>query len=214
MEPRRRYPLIAALLNVVLPGSGHFYVGRARRFFLPLFAVVSVYLALGWLGWLSTFLGFVAAFGLFAAFFVCSIVDAFSLARRANPYVPKWYNRWYVYTPWILILVCVSVAWPASRTHLFGYASYRVPGVAMVPTITNGDYILVDARAYRQATPALGEVVVVRVPETGIEYVRRVAKQLPSGKVEFKTDNSESMRTGPGLRALPTSTIVGRVTYV
>src|SRR5258706_6237424 len=137
MEATIRRPWLAAGLNILLPGCGHLYIGRARRFFAALVAAVGIYSALGWLGLLSTFWGFVAAIALFAALLIFAVVDAFLLARRANPYTRRWSNRWYVYAPWIVILVFVSVAWPASRARLFRYASYAVPGVAMVPPLTS-----------------------------------------------------------------------------
>src|SRR5712671_4800475 len=214
MEPSIRRPWLAAVLNVFLIGCGHLYVGQAHRFFIFLVAVVGGSLVLGWLGLLSSFLGFTAAIILFAALLIFAIVDAFLLARRANPYTPKWYNRWYVYALWIAALAFASVAWPASRAQLLGYASYRVPGFAMAPSIANGDYIIVDTWAYRTAHPSPGEVVVVRVPETGVEYVRRIARQVSAQEVEFKTDNADFASSGPGLRALPISAIVGRVTSV
>jgi signal peptidase I len=211
MEVRRRSPWLAGASNVLFPGLGHLYIGRAQRFLIPLVFIVGIYSGLGLLNLLPTFLGFVVALLLIWGLGIFSVVDVFILARRAGGSRSKWYSRWYAYVSWIFLLLVVAVVWPQTRSNLLGYETFRVPGVAMEPTIRAGDYILVNTRAYRLAGPEFGDVVVFTDASNGSQYIRRIAHRRPGDQFEVGADNS-SMATPIG--AVPRSAILGKVTYV
>ena len=63
-------------------------------------------------------------------------------------------------------------------------ARYVVQGDSMLPHLEAGQYILVNRRAYRRASPARGDVVVLRNPASpGRSYIKRIVA-LPGEKVE------------------------------
>ena len=63
-------------------------------------------------------------------------------------------------------------------------ARYVVQGDSMLPYLEEGQYILVNRRAYRRANPARGDVVVLRHPaRAGRSYIKRVVG-LPGEVVE------------------------------
>ncbi len=63
-------------------------------------------------------------------------------------------------------------------------ARYVVHGDSMIPYLEEGQYILVNRRAYRRTVPARGDVVVLRHPaRPDRSYIKRVAG-LPGERVE------------------------------
>jgi signal peptidase I len=51
---------------------------------------------------------------------------------------------------------------------------FRIPSDSMAPTLVAGDHVLVDKRAYRDAAPRRGDLVVFRAPRTGEVLLKRV----------------------------------------
>ena len=63
-------------------------------------------------------------------------------------------------------------------------ARYVVQGDSMLPYLEEGQYILVNRRAYRRSHPSRGDVVVLRHPaRPGRSYIKRIVA-LPGDLVE------------------------------
>ncbi len=63
-------------------------------------------------------------------------------------------------------------------------ARYVVQGDSMLPYLEEGQYILVNRRAYRRTNPARGDVVVLRHPAgAGRSFIKRIVG-LPGEQVE------------------------------
>ena len=59
--------------------------------------------------------------------------------------------------------------------ELLTAARYVVQGDSMLPNLEEGQYILVNRRAYRRASPSRGDVVVLRHPaRPGRSYIKRI----------------------------------------
>jgi len=139
----RRKPWVAALLSLVLPGTGHLYAGALERgfivlcawwvFVVALFALTSILPA-----WIGAFLPPIAIVAGIAEV----MIDAARTARRApRPFVPQSYNRWYVYLA-LPVLAGPSIAGPTRPLVLHNfYEAFKIPTVSMAPTILKGDYI-------------------------------------------------------------------------
>jgi signal peptidase I len=62
-------------------------------------------------------------------------------------------------------------------------ARIRVDGPSMIPTLHNGEYVIVNRLAYKWAKPRLGDVIVFRFPrDPSQEYIKRVIG-LPGDEV-------------------------------
>jgi len=83
----------------------------------------------------------------------------------------------------------------------------------MLPTLAEGDEVLIDTRAYERQSPDVGEIVVAHRPDREeVILVKRVAGFLPDGCLLLQGDNpiasTDSQEFGP----VSPENLVGRVT--
>lgn len=89
---------------------------------------------------------------------------------------------------------------------------YRVTGSSMLPTLTQGQQVLVDPRAYRNRSPVPGEVVVVRHPHrSDMKLIKRVASVEPGGGLRVVGDNPAASTDSRTLGIVPPQLLLGRV---
>ena len=210
---RPRYPLVALLLNVFLPGLGHLYIGRADRWGICVGITLGVYFLLGLAGALSNFWGYLLALAAFVAAYLFLLIDAPVLARQ-RPFEPKWYNRASIYIVFALALFSYSNIMLYLRPALLGVNSFRVPTDSMSPTLLAGDYILADTKAYRSSPPVVGDVVVATVAAGGTAYVRRVAVGSDPARIRLEADNPDLSQRGNKLIEVAVSNVSAKITYI
>ena len=81
----------------------------------------------------------------------------------------------------------------------------------MFPLLKPGDEVLLDFRAYRQAPPYPGDIVVARHPtQAGLEIIKRVASVGEDGRFLLQGDNPDPTQSSDSL--VTRSHILGRVT--
>lgn len=170
---KKRRPILAAVLSLLMPGLGHVYAGDIRKGFSLIGIEYGAILLSGIFGILSTFHGIAGLILLAVGFYVFVIASSVRLARNNKEYQLRSYNRWYWY---ILIFITVSVIANvlfSFRGDILGYETYRIPAKSMEPTLQVGDFITVDTR-YRH--PEVGDVIVFLYPkDRSIPYVKRIA---------------------------------------
>lgn len=85
----------------------------------------------------------------------------------------------------------------------------------MVPTLREGDVVLIDERAYRHRLPAIGDVVVVNHPhQPGTRMIKRVEALTEEGHC-FVVGDNRSPHKSTDSRAygtFPPEAIIGKVT--
>jgi signal peptidase I len=84
-----------------------------------------------------------------------------------------------------------------------------VRGPSMVPTVRDGDRLLVWLRQSR-TTPAIGRVVLVALPDRPLSVKRLVAVE-PDGRIRVEGDNGFGSTDSRSLGALPADTLRGIV---
>lgn len=192
-DSNRRLPWLAALLSFIMVGLGQVYAGRLIRglvFALATGLVLSAALVLlAGVGPLPTVpfgvLAVVAALGLTLA----AALDAYWVAAKTSPdYELKAYNHPAVYVLLGLLVMGNSIGYTLHiRSSLF--TAFRITTGSMYPTIGVNDRILVDKRAYRQANPQRGDIVVFH-PPTGHWRSNNIKRIIAVG------GDSISMRNG------------------
>ena len=167
---RRRRAWLASVLTLSNPIVGMLYVDRPRR--------AAVYFGLLLLCPFGAFV--LARNGLWPAGLswipvvyvvaLVSVVDAYRIGRQhEHGFVGGWFTTW----KGLLAVAVVSlVVIFAFRAFLF--EPFRIPSVAMLPTLKVGDEIFVSKLAFRGAPVQRGDVVVFRLPGKDVLYVKRV----------------------------------------
>lgn len=183
---------LAGLLSFLTSGLGQVYCGRLKRGIV--FSVITLLLAfilihsvlfvahLPHLFFLVVMLHLIIISLLIDLFI---IVDAIILANKyKDNYQPKSYNKWYVYL--IVILIAELILSPVLKSYRKNVIqSCIMPSESMAPTILKGDFIFVDATAYRSKSPKQGDVIVFASPEHRKEFTKRVIG-IPGDTVEIK----------------------------
>ncbi len=187
-QSRPRKLLVACVLSVLSPGLGHIYCGQLAKG-LVLYLVAVITSAVGMLallplpgGWRTSCW---AALGVSVVVFVAALMDAARQARRSSPsFVPKDYNRWYVYVALLVLPLPVFVT-EGLLAREGVVKAVRVTAPFMSPTIHEGERVLVNRLAYRHGPVVRGDVVVFISPDQRHRlYIKRVVA-LPGDTVEI-----------------------------
>jgi signal peptidase I len=183
-KPRRCW--LAGLANLA-PPLGHVYAGRPLRGVILILALVFLYIG-GWLIILRPIgLPTVVLMALMViAFHAVPIADAVIVARRSGKeYVPRWFNRWYVYLLVLAIVALLSdIVRPIRRSHLV--QAYKIPSSSMAPTLLSGDQILTDKTVYKSRSPERFDVVVYEFPEDSTKTFAHRVIGLPGETIEIR----------------------------
>jgi len=198
---------IAGALNLLNPGMGHLYLGRARRFFLPLSGFVLVILGLSQTGLISTLPGFACLAVLLVSLVLFGIVDGIVLGARSGRDTSRWYSRWFVLIGWLALIQVAAFYWDEVRDWL-GYGVYRMPSAYMRPTLTPGDIILANSHVAPSKDLAPNTLVVFRHPNNGVPYVLRIKEQTSPGAYSL----SNGLPFAASIDGVPRQNITGIVT--
>ncbi len=178
VRPRRWW--IAAPLGVLAPVIGYLYVGRPRAALAALLftelSVFSSWMAIGRA--IARPIVGPAVFAAIALISVAMFVDIVRSALRARDFTPGRWNRPWIYASAAAFLVVpglVSTWLPGLSEDERATRSFTLMSSSMYPTIRAGEIVLCDMRAYDDALPAIGDVVVFRRPgEPDVIAVSRV----------------------------------------
>ncbi len=187
---KRRRPLTAIVLSLIMPGLGHVYCGRIVKgiilaflanIFIPvIFSTLSVSH--------SGFRIIVIIMVLFASLVVelFAIIDSWYTARHTpDSYTLKDYNKWYIYV--LLVLMSTGSSTQIAFNFRANYLeAFRVPLASNYPTIVPNDRFLANKLAYKTSDPQRGDLVVFINPENRQQnYIKRVVA-VAGDTVEIK----------------------------
>jgi signal peptidase I len=85
------------------------------------------------------------------------------------------------------------------------YLVYRVPSVAMAPTLTTGDIVLIDPQAFATRSPAVGDIVLVHPPAAS-----EVACAAPGEGIAISGASTGRVCDMPGTKPSP-ETFIKRI---
>src|SRR5690606_29489290 len=83
------------------------------------------------------------------------------------------------------VLIVLAVVVPI---RIFIAQPFIVNGESMVPTLENGDYLIIDEISYRTKEPERGEVIVFRNPTKNNQFLIKRIIGLPGETVEINGD--------------------------
>lgn len=165
----RRYPWLAVMLSLIMPGLGQVYCGKLARGLilnflniLPLPVIIGLFSISN-----SPALMYITMVMIFAGGMVqlVAIIDSAYLAKHTrSDYELKECNRWYVYVLLVFIVTGGSIG---SALYLRDQVleAFIVPTASCYPTIVPGDRIFANKGAYKTGDPKRGDIVVLTCPE-------------------------------------------------
>lgn len=184
-----RYPWLAALLSLLMPGLGQLYCGKIVRCFciagpIAVFSLLSIMvLALNFQGRDELVITFQAVSFLL---YGIGVIDAYLAARRIQgSYQLKDYNNWFVY-----VLFCITLSGGYVFSSLYVrdnlFQPFRVPNSSMFPAIWPGDQLLAAKNVYLSQDPKVGDVVIFRDPENRRRFLLKRVVALGGDSVEIR----------------------------
>jgi signal peptidase I len=184
---KRRIPIIAFLLSVVMPGLGHVYNGNLQKGILFFVGMWLLLLVLGLAGLALSFWGLIC---FVVATIVCYILvgtHAAIQAARLKSANLQWYNKWYIYVC-ILLLLPFALEQPILfvQYELFGARSFRVPASSMDPTLKKEDHFIAKLGIYGTSLAQRGDIVIFPYPEDRSKlFIKRIIG-LPGERIQIK----------------------------
>ena len=95
---------------------------------------------------------------------------------------------------------------------MFPLRRFRVEDDSMRPALEPGDYVLVNRWAYKFRSPAKGDLVVVRDPETPQRFLVKRVSEVPDGmQIRLAGDNADHSRDSRAFGPIALTEIVGKV---
>ena len=92
--------------------------------------------------------------------------------------------------------------------------TYEIAGNSMLPTLSPGDFVIVDRAAYRARAPRLGEIVLAQDPRDARRtIVKRVVRRDPEGRIWLSGDNPAESTDSRAFGSIPAALVVGRVAW-
>lgn len=164
----RKWPLFAALLSSIVPGSGQLFLGQVLNgsfLFTVFLGILLCFWPLRLLVYYPAFLALVLAWGTLYIYAACSAL----LARR-HSMIPR-ASRWWLAVVLPVVLLSAELL-GAATIRLAGFRAFGVPSTSMEKTISKGDHVVVDTHYYRSHTPKRQDVVVFL--RDGTFFVKRV----------------------------------------
>lgn len=185
---RRRWWV--ALPLSILSGVGYLYVGRPGRFLLIMLLGIASHLIIthGLWGRLSEPFVFLGVMAINVVVMLVMFADIVVIAVRERHYSLRWYNRWWIY-PLVFLLgsaAALLLGQAAGGRPDFAARSFVIPSGSLIPTLRVGDYVITDLRAYEEADPQYGDLVIFKLPRDGVtDYVKRIVG-LPGDRIQMR----------------------------
>lgn len=173
---KKRSPLAAALLTLLVPGLGHFYCGEVKRgFFVFLsvtFITVLFYAVIKFIPQKSIF---VIAILIELPIGLYFLIESIIIAIKKNKYKLQFYNSARYYSA----IVITSIFYVSPVTDIFIPGNFSTPTGSMIYTILPGDKFFDNDLYYGIKNPFTGKYAVIyNKPENG-EIVKFKYKGLP-----------------------------------
>jgi len=185
---KRRNPVIAVLLSILLPGLGQMYNGKFLRGVLLHCGFWLVLIGMGLSGLAFSLYGLIAIATTAAIAQVLIAIDAAIGARRATALPLRWYNKWWAY---VGVLVCAGlilepmIVWGA-QYQIVGVRTFGIPASSMIPALEPGDCLLARLERYRDHLPKRGEVIIFRYTVDESKFFAKRVIGIPGEELEIK----------------------------
>ena len=175
------------VMSYMIPGWGFWIVGKPKLAIATTSTIIGIALLFSW----SRLVLNPIAFILYAAVIVALLLTAAFWSaiieyrrNRENPPPRNWKSA-FVFA---LVGGAAFYLLMSERSTILGYDIFTLPSESMAPTLTKGDYILIDTWHYSDSEIEVGDLAVFEVPEMdGVNYVKRIVG-VPGNELTFEDD--------------------------
>lgn len=176
MENKNRSVILYGISSLIAPTFGHLYVGKLLRGLIILVLALAMLALCGWIGASTSLWTFYIIQAIYLLVVLTLAIDSMLFARNNKNYQLKRYNKWYVYIPYVILIIITLNVFVTNRGVIFGFDNHRIVSMNMAPILLAGDLIATDTRQYVIGhTPARGEIITFKYPrDPSIIYVKRV----------------------------------------
>jgi signal peptidase I len=181
---------MAFFLTLLCPGMGALYLGETLKGALIclIYAAAAGLFVVFWssLKFFPALPGLVCAVAAFGVTVKLAVSASRKAGRLGSSYILKGVNHPMVYLLVALVFYVLPLGTLVHFTSQRLWTMVWVRGDVMLPTLLDGDLLLVDRAAYRDSEPQKGDVVVIRDTESamGLAIGRIVA--LPGDRIEME----------------------------
>ncbi|MGB3477944.1 MAG: signal peptidase I [bacterium] len=181
---------VAIIFSILAPGLGQIYCGHLIRGLIFLGLLTSVSFGKNFILLLAMQQSSTPYFTLsiiillLISVYILAMLDSILLAQRHGlEFTGKGYNKWYIYLP--VFALAFLVIRPIGL-HPFIVQAYIMPWKGMIPTIYNGNRILVDNLTYDSKKACRGDIIAFKHPDNQkSKHVKRVIG-LPGETIEIR----------------------------
>lgn len=182
-KPKKRYPIIAGFLTLLVPGLGQMYNGQIKKgaiiysvFLLGLITLIATRSITSYYG-LWTLIIFPGIIYLYA------FLDAIITASKLIQFYPRTYNIFFFY--FLIIVSGIFLNIIIFNDGFLGFRMVTMNGVANEPQIKHGNKIFIDEKAYDNSPIQRGDLVAFKNPQdTQMVWILRVIA-LPNDTVKI-----------------------------
>ena len=187
LTPKKRKPIVAAILSSVTPGLGQVYNGQIIKGLLFFLATNLFIVLLSFTGLQFSFYGLIAIIMLSLFFWLFIVLEAFFAAKKIKKISFKPYNKWSIYL--LIALVTFGMDYVFTDIllkNILGIQGYRLQTGSMLPTLQKGEYIMASLKYYNSNTLQKGDLVVFEYPEDPSKNFLKRIVALEGEKLEIK----------------------------
>jgi signal peptidase I len=175
---------IAAIINLTTPGAGLMLLGRWHIAYATQLSLFSLIILLCWFRLIFEPTFILGLLGFTGIIYLVGTVLCFIMQPPSHTN----YLRSIIATcSFIIISWCACFAGFIYKDHWLGVHIYFVPSMSMHPTLTPGEFILLDSWIYRNHDPKLGDVVVFQQNNAKQWLVKRIAR-WPDGELQYNNN--------------------------
>lgn len=186
--------LIGLVAGMSMPGMGQIYNGELVKglsiFTIYIMTFVTGLIITVYLPDKRLVVGVFLTLGTVLGIYLVSAVEAYKRSSQIGThFVPKPYNKWYVYLAiWMIgSLLITGVAYRLTRDNVI--QMFKIPSESMQPAIMKGDRVIADKTAYRRMPPRKGDIIIfIYKDDRSKFFMKRIAAlpgdtlKLPDGK--------------------------------
>jgi len=183
IKPRKVWT--ALLLSILILGLGQIYNGQPKKLWLLFVGIFIIPIVFAVTKLLTTSYGYIILIIILIGIQLYLIIDACISAKLRSNYIPKKYNKNFVYFIYCSAFVLFILFKPLSSIIKDYSVMFKIPTTSNEPTIQEDDYVIADMRAYKKSDPDYGDIVIFKIDT--IHYLFRVIGK-PNDMLSIKGD--------------------------